>query len=332
MLWIRKFGCLRTTASCIAPHAPKRIRSCCSGTCLHWSCGVIHGACTSTSLNVTLCVYRAPVIPVLACIHCVTTCCPRLIQPNILASTCPPSSAGPPHVSSVVSKTNSTLGFLRRNLRKCSSKLKVTAYLSLVRSTLEYVATIWDPHYIRDIDSSEQVQRGAARFTTGDYHTTSSVTAMLAELEWKWLEDRRKDLRLALLYKIVHGQVAVPVDALDLELPVPRTRKKHKYMYKHLTPHTDPYKHFFLCRTIPGWNCLPAGVVEATSVESFKTHLAGRPQRDQPWSGTPTPSVVHSRGGLQINLPDQTRPDGMTLPQYQPHSTVQAVCYVALLR
>ena len=82
--------------------------------------------------------------------------------------------------------------------------------------------------------------------------------------------------------------MAVPVDALNLEPPDPRTRKKHKYTYKHLTPHTDPYKYFFLCRTIPEWNSLPASAVEATSVESFKTHLAGRPQRDQPWSGTPT--------------------------------------------
>ena len=65
---------------------------------------------------------------------------------------------------------------------KCPSKLKETAYLSLLRSNLEYAATIWDPNYVRDIDSLEQVQRRAARFTTGDYHTTSSVTAMLAEL------------------------------------------------------------------------------------------------------------------------------------------------------
>ena len=78
------------------------------------------------------------------------------------------------------------------------------------------------------------------------------------------------------------------------------------------TPHTDPYKHFFLCRTIPEWNSLPASAVEATSVESFKTHLAGRPQRDQPWSGTPT----HPRHtpeedcGLRYQTrPDQTRPD-----------------------
>ena len=137
------------------------------------------------------------------------------------------------HVSCVVSKANSTLGFLRRNLRKCPSKIKETAYLSLVRSTLEYAATILDPYYVRDIDSLEQVQRRAAPFTAGDYHTISSVTAMLAELGWKRLEDCWKDLRLALLYKIVHGHVAVLVDALDLEPPDPRTRKRHKYMNKH---------------------------------------------------------------------------------------------------
>ena len=212
-----------------------------------------------------------------------------------------------PHVSSVVSKANSTLGFLRRNLRKCPSKLKETAYLSLVRSNLEYAATIWDPYYVRDIDSLEQVQRRAARFTTGDNHTTSSVTAMLAELGWKRLEDRRKDLRLTLLYKIVHDHVAVPVDALNLEPPDPRTRKKHKYTYQHLTPHTDPYKHLFLCRTIPEWKSLPASAVEATSVESFKTHLAGRPRgtsRDQ--APQPIRDTLQRRTADYATRPDQT--------------------------
>ena len=157
--------------------------------------------------------------------------------------------------------------------------------------------------------------------------TTSSVTAMLAELGWKRLEDRRKDLRLALLYKIVHGHVAVPVDALNLEPPDPRTRKKHKYTYKHLTPHTDPYKHSFLCRTIPEWNSLPARAVEATSVESFKTHLAGRPQRDQPWSGTPT----HPRHTPEedCGLLYQTRPDQIHFDPYLMYHMIHymSLCY-----
>ena len=157
--------------------------------------------------------------------------------------------------------------------------------------TLEYATTIWGPYHICVIDSLEQVQRSAVCFTTGDYQSTSSVTAMLAEIVWKRLEDLWKDLRLALLYKIykiVHGHVTVPLVALNLEPPDPRTNKNHNHANKHLTPHTDPYKYFFLCRTIPEWNSLPASADEATSIESFKTHLAGRPKKDQPWSVTPT--------------------------------------------
>ena len=33
-------------------------------------------------------------------------------------------------------KANSTLGFLRRNLRRCPAKLKESAYISLVRCTV----------------------------------------------------------------------------------------------------------------------------------------------------------------------------------------------------
>jgi len=43
------------------------------------------------------------------------------------------------HVHSIHSRANSTLGFLRRNLRRCPAKLKETAFITLVRSTLKYM-------------------------------------------------------------------------------------------------------------------------------------------------------------------------------------------------
>ena len=42
------------------------------------------------------------------------------------------------HVNSVAYRKMSTLGFWWRNLRCCPTKLKATAYTSLVRSTMEY--------------------------------------------------------------------------------------------------------------------------------------------------------------------------------------------------
>ena len=42
------------------------------------------------------------------------------------------------HISKIGSKANSTLGFFRRNLKGCPSKLKEIAYFLMVRSLLEY--------------------------------------------------------------------------------------------------------------------------------------------------------------------------------------------------
>jgi len=57
----------------------------------------------------------------------------------------------------------------------------------------------------------EKLQRHSARFVKGDYRTTSSVSQMLHDLGWCDLKDRRRDLRLALLYKIVTVIVVVVV-------------------------------------------------------------------------------------------------------------------------
>ena len=71
------------------------------------------------------------------------------------------------HIITITNKCNSKLGFLRRNLSRCPQKLKETAYISLVRPTLEYAASVWDPHLIKDRNSLEAVQRKAARFVYG---------------------------------------------------------------------------------------------------------------------------------------------------------------------
>ncbi len=66
------------------------------------------------------------------------------------------------HIDAVASKSNQSLGFIRRNLNECPKELRQTAYFSLVRSTLEYACTVWDPHLVKDINSLEKVQRLAA--------------------------------------------------------------------------------------------------------------------------------------------------------------------------
>ena len=50
------------------------------------------------------------------------------------------------HINVLSRKANSTLAFLRRNLRPCSSYTKAKSYLCYVRPIIEYSSTIWDPY------------------------------------------------------------------------------------------------------------------------------------------------------------------------------------------
>ena len=88
------------------------------------------------------------------------------------------------HIDVITSKANSKLSFLRRNLKGCSEKLRESAYFSLVRSFLEYSATVWHPRQKYNSDKLEMVRRRAARFVKGRYGMFESVTQMLEQLTW----------------------------------------------------------------------------------------------------------------------------------------------------
>ena len=66
------------------------------------------------------------------------------------------------HISKIASKANSTLGFLRRNLKGYPSKLKEIAYFSMVRSLLEYSCPVWDPYRQGDVDKLNKIQRAVS--------------------------------------------------------------------------------------------------------------------------------------------------------------------------
>ncbi|CAH1259103.1 VWDE [Branchiostoma lanceolatum] len=97
------------------------------------------------------------------------------------------------HINYATSKTGRVLGVIRRNLTHCPSRVKATCYKALVRSHLEYSATVWDPYTTKGIQAVEAVQRRAARVTLNDYRQTSSVTQMLNDLQWTLLSERRRN-------------------------------------------------------------------------------------------------------------------------------------------
>ena len=143
------------------------------------------------------------------------------------------------------------------------------AYFSLVRPLTEYASTVWDPYTSGNIDKLEMVQRRAARYVTGRHHNTSSVSDMLAKLQWRPLQARRKDSRLSMLYKIQNHLVSTP--AQPYLVPITRhTRHTHSLSYQVPQSRSDYRKFSFFPRTIRDWNSLPPDIPTASTLESFK--------------------------------------------------------------
>ena len=61
-------------------------------------------------------------------------------------------------------KASRTIGFLRRNFRDCSKQVRDTTYKSMVRPTMEYASTSWDPYKVEDVNSLDKAQRRVARY------------------------------------------------------------------------------------------------------------------------------------------------------------------------
>ena len=147
-----------------------------------------------------------------------------------------------------MARGNRTMGFLRRNFRECTPKVKTATYTTLVRPTLEYASAVWDPYKQKDAQLLENVQRRAARYVNNNYKDRSPgcVTSMVKNLKWTSLEHRRRHIRLGMLYKINKGLVDI---------------------------NPANFFHSFFPRTVSEWNHLPTSISSSPSLESFQSRL-----------------------------------------------------------
>lgn len=170
------------------------------------------------------------------------------------------------HINNITTKANQTLGFLRRNIKVHSERLKSTAYKTLVRPQLEYSSTVWSPYTGTLIDQIESVQRRAARWVKHDFGRMSSVTDMLTSLQWRRLDLRRIDQRLVMFHNILHDQVAIPFPKYIVPL-TRSSRTSHLHAFQQVQTKTDYYKYSFFPRTIVHWNALPPEIINLSGPE-----------------------------------------------------------------
>ena len=124
------------------------------------------------------------------------------------------------------------------------------------------------------IDAVERVQRRAARYVFRDYDRYSSPTAMIQQLGWRSLEQRRADIRLAFLFKCIHGLVAIDLSS-DLVPQSRELRHGHSMSFIPIIDTRNYINYSFLPRTIDQWNCLPDHIATSTSLDTFKKGVCG---------------------------------------------------------
>jgi hypothetical protein len=140
---------------------------------------------------------------------------------------------------------------------------------------MEDASVIWDPHTQVNSDKLERIQRQAARWVYSSYSPKTSVTALLNELQWQPLQERRRIQRLAFMYKVLNNRVAVPADSIDLVLNPRPARGIDANQQRLLVQRarTTEFKNSFSLRTVPDWNAVPQSIASAETEASFRSRL-----------------------------------------------------------
>jgi len=160
------------------------------------------------------------------------------------------------------------IGMVRRTFRNLDVSDFRLIYKTYIRPHLEFCIQAWSPHFVKDIQVLENVQKAATnlvpklrKYSYPDRLKMIGITS---------LKERRVRGDMIEVYKLLTGKEHIEYEQFfTLAQPHYGLRGHEKKLAKDRS-RLDTRKHFFSQRVVNVWNSLPAEVVNAGSVNSFK--------------------------------------------------------------
>ena len=178
------------------------------------------------------------------------------------------------HINYIKEKAWFRVNVMRKLKFKLDRKSLEIIYTAFIRPLLEYGDVIWDNCAEYEKADLDKIQNEAARIATGATKLVSLYT-LSNEIGWETLEQRRKNHRLTLFYKMVYN--ITPYYLSNLIPPtvsnLSRYNLRNSNDLQTVDARTRQYYNSFLPSTTRDWNSLSVETKQSESVNSFKLLL-----------------------------------------------------------